>query len=121
MRDPAIVELLEAQLRPLKVSEYVALADLGAFEGERVELIRGRLVRKAAQDEEAAWVIQTMNTLLVDHFGQWAALRPLQPLHASEDSMPEPDFALVPKTPRPGPHPRKAMLLIEVASTSSPH
>ena len=36
---------LNERLRPLKVSEYVALAGLGAFENERVELIRGRVVR----------------------------------------------------------------------------
>ena len=32
--------------------------------------------------------------------------------------MPEPDFALVPKVGRPSPHPQKALLLIEVSSSS---
>lgn len=109
---------LNERLRPLKVSEYVALAELGAFENERVELLRGRVVRMAPQGEEHAWIVQTMNNLLVEYFGNFVAVRPASPLHASEDSMPEADFALVPKTRSPGPHPQKALLLIEVSSSS---
>jgi len=109
---------LNERFRPLKVSEYVALAELGAFDDEKVELLRGRVVRMAPQGEEHAWVMQTMNNLLVERFGRWAAVRPALPLHASEDSMPEPDFALVPKARSPGPHPRRALLLIEVSSSS---
>ena len=109
---------LNERLRPLKVSEYVALAKLGAFENERVELLRGRVVRMAPQGEEHAWVVQTLNSLLVERFGRWAAVRPGLPLEASEDSMPEPDFALAPKSSRPGPHPQKALLLIEVSHSS---
>ena len=48
------------RLRPLKVSEYVALAELGAFDTERVEFLRGRVVRMAPQGEEHAWIVQTM-------------------------------------------------------------
>lgn len=126
MSDPAattpamdeVAMTLNERFRPLKVSEYVALAELGAFENEKVELLRGRVVRMAPQGEEHAWVVQTMNSLLVEHFGKWAAVRPALPLHASEDSMPEPDFALVPRTRGPGPHPQQALLLIEVSSSS---
>lgn len=109
---------LEEQLRPLKVSEYLALAELGAFENERVELLRGRVVRMAPQSEEHAWVMETMTNLLVEYFGKSAAVRPTAPLHASEDSMPEPDFALLPKSRTPRPHPKKALLLIEVSRSS---
>jgi len=109
---------LDEQLRPLKVSEYVALAKLGAFENERVELLRGRVVTKPRRSEADAWIVQTMTNLLVEYFGKFGALRPALPLHASEDSMPEPDFALVPKMRSPGPHPQKALLLIEVSSSS---
>ena len=109
---------LNERLRPLKVSEYVALAELGAFDNEKVELLRGRVVRMAPQGEEHAWVVQTLTGFLVERFGKWAAVRPALPLHASEDSMPEPDFALIPKMRGPGPHPTRALLLIEVSSTS---
>ena len=113
-----VAATLNEGFRPLKVSEYVALSELGAFETERVELLRGRVVRMAPQGEEHAWIVQTMNNLLVEYFGRWAAVRPALPLHASEDSMPEPDFALVPKARAPTPHPQKALLLIEVSSSS---
>lgn len=109
---------LNEGFRPLKVSEYVALAELGAFDNEKVELLRGRVVRMAPQGEEHAWVVQTLVSLLVRYFDRWATVRPALPLHASEDSMPEPDFALIPKMKGPGPHPQKALLLIEVSNSS---
>ncbi len=112
------VEILNERLRPLKVSEYVALAELGAFEDERVELLRGQVVRMAPQGEEHAWVVGTMTNRLVELFGKWATVRPALPLHASEDSMPEPNFALTPKLSAPGPHPVRALLLVEVSFTS---
>jgi Uma2 family endonuclease len=51
-------------------------------------------------------------------FGQWADVRPVLAPEASEGSMTEPDFAVVPKAHVPGRHPRRAMLLIEVAHSS---
>jgi Uma2 family endonuclease len=113
-----VAAALDEWLRPLKVSEYVALAELGAFDDEQVELLRGRMVMKAAQTEEHAFVVQVMVRLLLQCFGQWADVRPALPLEASEDSMPEPDFAIVPKIHVPSPHPTKAMLLIEVSHSS---
>ena len=109
---------LNEGFRPLKVSEYVTLAELGAFENERVELLRGRVVRMAPQGEEHAWVVETLVSLLVRYFDRSATVRPALPLHASEDSMPEPDFALISKRKAPGPHPQKALLLIEVSNSS---
>ena len=67
---------LNERLRPIKVAEYVALSELGAFENERVELLRGRVVRMAPQGEEHSWVVQTLTNFLVEHFGRWAAVRP---------------------------------------------
>lgn len=109
---------LNARLRPLRVSEYEALIELGAFELERVELIRGRVVAMGPQSEEHAWVSGALTNLLVEHFGQRATVRAASSFRIGEDSMPEPDFALVPKTAAPGPRPTRAFLLIEVAKTS---
>ena len=120
MSDPfgttaAMDEALNEGFRPLKVSEYVTLAELGAFDNEKVELLRGRVVRMAPQGEEHAWVVQTLVSLLVRYFDPTATVRPALPLHASEDSMPEPDFALIPKMKVPGPHPQRALLVIEAS------
>lgn len=110
--------MLDEYVRPWSVEEYVAIAELGVFDNEKVELIRGRVVRMSPQGEEHGWVMQSMCNLLVEYFGRHAAVRPALPLRATDDSMPEPDFALVPKTKRPGPHPGRALLLIEVSATS---
>ena len=109
---------LNARLRPLKVTEYEALARLGAFDHEKVELIRGRVVVMAPQGEQHAWTSGSLTGLLVEAFGRWAEVRPGAPLVAGETSMPEPDFMLIPKSLRPGPHPYRAMLLVEISVSS---
>jgi Uma2 family endonuclease len=113
-----IAQLLGEAARPLKVPEYLALARRGAFDGQRVELVRGCLLWKAPHSPERAFAIGVLTEQLVEHFGKWATVRPSLPLNASEDSMPEPDFALVPRMHAPAPHPTKALLLIEVSHTS---
>ncbi|MDX2010685.1 MAG: Uma2 family endonuclease [Myxococcaceae bacterium] len=110
---------LNARLRPLSVDEYMTLVNLGVFDDEHVELIRGRLVRMAPQGPEHAWTSGSLTNLLVQHFGKWATVRPAAPVKAGDFSMPEPDFALVPHTSSPGKqHPSKAFLLVEVARSS---
>ena len=74
MSDPAgttpamdeVAVTLNERLRPLKVSEYVALAELDGFENERVELLRGRVVRMAPQGEKPAGRLRGRS-------GPWAA------------------------------------------------
>jgi Uma2 family endonuclease len=110
---------LNARLRPLSVDEYMTLVSLGAFDDERVELIRGRVVRMAPQGPEHAWTSGSLTNLLVQYFGKEATVRPAAPVKAGDFSMPEPDFALVPHTSAPGKqHPSKAFLLVEVARSS---
>ncbi|MDP3502548.1 MAG: Uma2 family endonuclease [Myxococcales bacterium] len=109
---------LNARLRPLSVDEYMTLVRQGAFDNERVELLRGRVVRMAPQGEEHAWTSGALTNLLVQHFGRWATVRPGAPVRAGDYSMPEPDFALVPHSSAPGPHPSKAFLLIEISKSS---
>lgn len=109
---------LNELIRPIKVSEFLALAETGAFDNERVELIRGRVIRVPQMSEAHAWAIQILNNLLVEQFGKWAHVRPSLPLNAADDSLAMPDFALVPKTKAPGDAPTKAFLLIEVSNTS---
>lgn len=110
---------LNARLRPLSVDEYMKLVDLGVFDNERVELIRGRLVRMAPQGPEHAWTSGSLTNLLVQYFGTWATVRPGAPVKAGNFSMPEPDFALVPHSAAPGKqHPSKAFLLVEISRSS---
>jgi Uma2 family endonuclease len=109
---------LNERLRLLHVPEYEGLSRAGAFKGQKVELIRGRVVWMAPQGEEHGWAIEQLTRLLMTTFGGVANVRPQLPLRVSDDSMPEPDFALTPIRTKPGPHPSQAFLLIEVAQTS---
>jgi Uma2 family endonuclease len=109
---------LNERLRPLRVKEYEALAAMGVFEDQKVELIRGRVVWMAPHGEEHAWAVEQLNNQLVKVFGHVASVRPQLPINASDDSMPEPDLALVPKRSAPGPHPSRTFLIIEVAQSS---
>jgi len=109
---------LNARLRPLSVDEYMTLVRQGVFDNERVELLRGRVVRMALQGEEHAWTSGSLNNLLVQQFGKWATVRPGAPVRAGDYSMPEPNFALVPHSGAPRPHPSKTFLLIEISKSS---
>jgi len=110
--------LLNEHLRLMGVAEYERLTELGVFDRERVELIRGRVVRMAAMGTLHGWTIQRMNMVLTEVFREVADVRVQLPLYAGDDSMPEPDFLLVPKALEPVGHPKKAYLVIEVSKSS---
>ncbi len=87
--------------------------------GERVELIQGRVIRLTPMGKVHQWTIQKMTMVLVECFGRFADVRVQRPIRASANSMPEPDFALVPKTGETAtPIPRKVLLVIEVSQSS---
>lgn len=65
------------------------------------------VVKMAPQGEEHAWGVMKLTDLLVKAFGEVAFVRPQLPLRVGEDSLPEPDFALVPRTSGPTAHPTR--------------
>jgi Uma2 family endonuclease len=105
-------------VRPLKRSEYDRMIELGMFEQERVELIRGVLVKMSPQRAPHASTIGKLTELLAAQLrGQWR-LRIQLPLALSEDSEPEPDVAVVGPGNYDAEHPTSALLVIEVAETT---
>jgi Uma2 family endonuclease len=112
-----MARLVERQ-RPLRREEYERMIDAGLFRNERVELIRGIIVRMSPQKPAHALVIQILNRMLVPPLVGRADVRVQLPFAASDDSMPEPDIALVEVARFGQPHPRRASLVIEVAETS---
>ena len=87
------------------------------FRGERIELIHGRLVEMSPQNIPHAGTIQILTRLLVPPLVGRADVRVQLPFVVGEDSVPEPDLALVaPERPRSS-HPDKAYLIIEVADS----
>lgn len=112
-------EILEgAAVRPLKRVEYEQLTACGVFADERVELLRGFLVRMAPQGGPHADAIARLHTLLVRALPQQTQIRAHSPFAASDDSEPEPDIAVVPLGDYRDGHPAQAFLLVEAADSS---
>jgi Uma2 family endonuclease len=108
-------------IRPLRRAEYDRLVDAGSFDGERVELIGGRLVAMSPQGERHAFSVTRLTKLLVLALGDRADVRVQVPLAASDISEPEPDIAIVAPGDYLDDHPQRAILVIEVAQASLGH
>jgi Uma2 family endonuclease len=105
-------------VRPLKRSEYDRMVELGLFQDERVELIRGVLVRMTPQRAPHASTVQQLNDLLSARLQKRFTLRIQSPLALSDDTEPEPNVAVVPLGRYGTEHPRTALLIIEVSDTT---
>ncbi len=104
--------------RPLRREEYDRLVDAGVFEGERLELIEGRLVLKSPEGPRHAAVIGAVTELLVLALQGRAMIRPGNPLAVSDTSEPEPDVAVVALGSYSSAHPGTALLAVEVSHSS---
>ena len=104
--------------RPITRAEYERLAALGFFEDERVELLYGVIVTMTPPDPMHAWVIERLTMLLVPKLVGRAVVRIQSSYAASDDSMPEPDVAIVPEGDHRKAHPSEALLMIEVSYSS---
>lgn len=115
MFDPDI--LAPERIRKLSRREYDKLVELGIFEHERVELLRGMLVTMSPQGAPhatiASWFVRRLGRLLDESF----EVRGHSPYAATEDSEPEPDVS-VSRASTGLYHPDSALLLIEVAESS---
>lgn len=111
------VDIPEERVRPLRRAEYDRLVEMGQFEGERIELLYGRIVAMSPQGDEHAGVIARLSRILTFALGDRAWVLVQSPFVASDTSEPEPDLAVVP--PADGfRHPDRAHLIVEVAATS---
>jgi Uma2 family endonuclease len=113
-------EILERQRR-ITVDEYHRMIEAGILgEDERVQLIDGTLVEMTPQGSAHAVVLQRLTAAFVRAVGDELAVRPQLPLTLQDDSEPEPDLSIVraSETPLEGPHPRSALLVVEVAGDS---
>jgi Uma2 family endonuclease len=108
-------------VRPLRRVEYEKLAELGVFEGERIELLEGALVYMSPIGTRHSSAIQKLTALLVTALGNRAAVRPQLPIAASDLSEPEPDLLVAAPGDYDTAHPSTAYLVIEVAESSLAH
>jgi Uma2 family endonuclease len=95
------------------------MADMGLFEGKRVELIDGEVVVMAAQKNSHVLGVSLASETLLKICGPEFWVRVQAPLDLAEDSDPEPDVAVVSGHMREyKAHPQSAILVVEVADTT---
>src|SRR5690606_13491661 len=99
MLEPA--RLRPERIRPLTRDEFEQLVSLGAFQGERVELLRGALVTMSAQEEPHARISAWFTTQLARALDpERFEVRAHTSYAATWDSVPEPDVQVIEKAPR---------------------
>jgi Uma2 family endonuclease len=108
-------------IRRLRRTEYEKLAELGAFENERVELLNGQLVCMSPIGPPHSSTVDRLTQLLAHYLFGRTIVRVQGPFAASDESEPEPDLALLPLGNYSKEHPVRAELLIEVAESSLPY
>ena len=82
--------------RPLRRVEYDKLIELGAFQGEHIELLEGQLVPMSPIGPPHSSTMQRLNALLLPALLGRATVRIQDPFAAHDLSEPEPDVAVVP-------------------------
>lgn len=108
-------------LRGLELSRgaYHQLGERGAFDGLKVQLVRGTVIVMPRMGAQTAFVVAKLNRVLSRQVPEQFDVRVQMPIAASDDSEPEPDFAIVEAATEPGSdHPTTASLIIEVADSS---
>ncbi|HZZ42159.1 MAG TPA: Uma2 family endonuclease [Tepidisphaeraceae bacterium] len=111
--------LIEPHTRLFTRDEYYAMADLGLFNEQRVELIEGEILEKAPQKNPHFLTIALVQDALKTAFPAEFWIRPQGPLHFGDRNEPEPDIAVVRGIPRDfQDHPTTALLIVEVSETT---
>ena len=111
--------LVEPEMvRALKRSEYDQMIELGLFQDERVELLRGVLVKMSPQLAAHASTVQKLNEPLMTRLQGRFKLRIQAPLALADDSEPEPDAAVVALGNYDAEHPSTALLVVEVSDST---
>ena len=101
--------------------EYEKLIDLGIFQpGEPIELIGGELMVAEPQGVAHYTAIRKTVRALEAAFGPGWEVRSQGPIGLDEESVPEPDVAVVPGGPDDyrSAHPSRSALTVEVAESS---
>src|SRR3954447_19721678 len=107
-------------LLPLSLENYHRLVEAGGFEGERVELLDGLLVRMSPKSERHEAAVEYLNDWLNAAVDRRRYIVGCQRALTIGNSEPEPDLVVREKdTPKPY-HPSSAVLVIEVAASSLP-
>jgi Uma2 family endonuclease len=101
-------------------AEYYRLSELGFFQGQRVELIEGKLMVMSPQNAPHAGLLFKVQVRLMSAFGSGYCVRPQLPLDLGAITEPEPDILVVHGTVDQflTAHPTSAALIVEVSDTT---
>jgi Uma2 family endonuclease len=111
--------VVEPTVRRFSRAEYYRMAELGLFQGQRVELIAGEIVEMPALNPPHSTATKLAEEALEAAFGRRYHARVQQPLSLGINSDPEPDVAIVPGRPRAyRTHPTTAALVVEVSDST---
>ena len=111
-------ELAPELPRLLKRWEFERMLEMGFFEDERVELLRGVVVRMTPPSPPHDATLQRLTRIFVHAVGERGWVRVGSAWAANEDSEPLPDLSVVPPGDYDAEHPTNAWLIVEVARSS---
>ena len=111
-------ELAPELPRLLKRWEFERMLEMGFFEDERVELLRGVVVRMTPPSPPHDATLQRLTRIFVHAVGERGWVRVGSAWAANEDSEPSPDLSVVPPGDYDAEHPTNAWLIVEVARSS---
>jgi Uma2 family endonuclease len=106
-------------LRLISRAEYDRMVEAAIFdEDERIELLRGVIVKKSKRNWHHAAVVSWLTEQLILQLAGAFEVRPQLPYAADDWSEPELDLLITRKNPALRDHPSEALLIIEVAESS---
>lgn len=105
-------------VRGLKRSEYNRLGELGVFDDERVELLRGQIVPMSPIGSPHIRLTRFLNRYVIERLDHSYDVSPSLPFAASEDSEPQPDLMITRADQVPREHPEQALLIMEFSDSS---
>ncbi len=120
MVEEKVKTIPSVQRRKFSKAEYYKMAEMGFFEGQRVELIDGEVILMSPQEAGHATAVELVSRVLEKVFGEGYHVRDQKPLDLGEHYEPEPDAAVVKGSPRDyaQTHPKTAVLIVEVSLSS---
>jgi Uma2 family endonuclease len=114
-----LASLVGEGIRRIRRDEYERMVEIGLFdEDEKIELLDGVLVEMSPQGVPHAHAIRRLTEWLILGLRGRGVVGPQVPFALDDYSEPEPDITVVPPGDYTRAHPDRALLVIEVASSS---
>lgn len=113
---------VEAARRPIAADEYFRLAEGGCFDGERIELVEGEILRMSPIGNRHYWIVNYLMRELVRQVDPEDRVTVQSTLPLDAGTVVEPDIVLLRegggsyRDPLPGP--ADVVLVVEVADTT---